>query len=143
MSAGPPSRFVAVGFRRAEAPAASAALAPVDLADWPARLAATGLGGLALVTCERAEVIALTAETDADLRQRVAHALAAEASASPAIAASLAIRSGRDAVRHLFRVASGLDSRLIGEDEIAAQLVAAAAAARSAGALGRDRKSVV
>lgn len=137
MSTGAPNRFVAVGFRRAEAPAASAALAPINLADWPARLAAAGLGGLALVTCERAEVIALTGETDAELRQRVAHAFAAEASASPTIAKSLAVRSGRDAVRHLFRVASGLDSRLIGEDEIAAQLAAAAATARSARALGR------
>jgi|CXWL01.1.fsa_nt_gi uroporphyrinogen III methyltransferase/synthase len=137
MSATPTDRFVVVGFRRAEAPAASAALAPIGLADWPARLAAAGLGGLAMVTCERAEVIALTAETDAELRRRVAHALAAEASASPAIATALAVRSGRDAVRHLFRVASGLDSRLVGEGEIAAQLATAAATARSARALDR------
>ncbi|MDX1999975.1 MAG: uroporphyrinogen-III C-methyltransferase [Thermoanaerobaculia bacterium] len=115
-----------VGFLRAAAPRASAALAPVHLAHWPARLTAAGINGFALVTCERAEVIQRSHEPDAELRARVAHSLAAEVAGTEALAGALSIRRGRAAVRHLFRVAAGLDSRLLGEDEIAAQFAAAA-----------------
>ncbi|WP_419191952.1 glutamyl-tRNA reductase [Engelhardtia mirabilis] len=44
--------------------------------------------------------------------------------------------SGVQAVIHLFRVASGLDSLVLGESQILAQLKAASAAAREAGTLG-------
>jgi glutamyl-tRNA reductase len=43
---------------------------------------------------------------------------------------------GDQALRHLFRVAAGLDSPVIGETEVFGQLRAAAALARTAGAMG-------
>jgi glutamyl-tRNA reductase len=45
--------------------------------------------------------------------------------------------SGADAVRHLFRLASGLDSLVLGEDQIMVQLKTALAEAQAAGATGQ------
>jgi glutamyl-tRNA reductase len=51
------------------------------------------------------------------------------------LAEHLGARSGADAVRHIFRVASGLDSMVIGEAQILGQFKAAHRLARSAGTL--------
>ena len=45
--------------------------------------------------------------------------------------------SGADAVQHLFRLASGLDSTVLGEDQVMVQLKAALADAQAAGAAGQ------
>lgn len=45
--------------------------------------------------------------------------------------------TGIDAVRHVFRLAAGLDSMVLGEDQIQVQLKAALAQARAAGAAGQ------
>jgi glutamyl-tRNA reductase len=45
--------------------------------------------------------------------------------------------SGADAVRHLFRLASGLDSIVLGEDQVMVQLKTALADAQAAGATGQ------
>ncbi|MGH2408815.1 MAG: hypothetical protein ACRDGS_00460, partial [Chloroflexota bacterium] len=52
------------------------------------------------------------------------------------IAPYLSIKRGADAARHLFRLAAGLDSLVLGEDQILGQLKGALDAARDAGTLG-------
>ena len=89
-----------------------------------------------LQTCNRVEIIALSSgnvtETEADLegawfggRQRLieAHEM-------------LETSTGADAVRHLLRVAAGLESMVIGEDEILRQVKAAYDEGSKAGTLG-------
>lgn len=53
-----------------------------------------------------------------------------------AVAPMVYVKHGADAVRHLFRVAAGLDSQAIGESEIVAQLKKAWSVARAEGATG-------
>ncbi len=55
-----------------------------------------------------------------------------------ALGSALALRIGGDTVRHLFRVAAGLDSMVRFEIEIQAQVRAAADLARGAGTLGME-----
>ena len=59
----------------------------------------------------------------------------ARPSASRAVAPHLYRHEGRDAIHHLFRVASSLDSMVVGEPQILGQLKAAYAAAKDCGAL--------
>jgi glutamyl-tRNA reductase len=104
-----------------------------------------GAHALLLSTCNRTELYI----AGADGAQAAAHAravLAAGAGYDVATAAKwLYERAGRDAVRHLFRVAGGLDSLVVGEAQIQGQVrsahekAAAAARARdpSAAVLGR------
>jgi glutamyl-tRNA reductase len=54
----------------------------------------------------------------------------------PEIEPHLYTHPRRDAVRHAFRVASGLDSMVLGEPQILGQMKAAARVAREAGSLG-------
>ena len=79
-----------------------------------------------LSTCNRTEIYCLT-----DKPQEVAQLLAGDAPH-----ANLFQLRARDAVRHVFSVASGLESQIIGETEIAAQIKRAADLARHHGASG-------
>ncbi len=95
-----------------------------------AALAARGLGRelVVLSTCNRAEVYAVT-ETDAPdgvfgRFMSDYHGVAYEA-----LAAHLFVRRGADAARHLFRVAAGLDSLVVGEPQILGQVKEAFATA--------------
>jgi glutamyl-tRNA reductase len=89
-------------------------------------LAARGVGRevVVLSTCNRAEIYAV-GETDATAEgigrffseyHNVPHAQVAE---------HLYLRSGPEAARHLFRVAAGLDSLVVGEPQILGQVKAA------------------
>jgi glutamyl-tRNA reductase len=71
---------------------------------------------LALVTCHRVELFAALAP-GADPRLRLA-----ELTGRSEVARAVTIRTGRDAVRHVFRVAAGLDSAIPGERQILGQL---------------------
>ncbi|HET6204674.1 MAG TPA: glutamyl-tRNA reductase [Planctomycetota bacterium] len=93
-----------------------------------------------LSTCNRTEVYAVprSAEGDADsLAEAVAAFVAAtrgmEAGTFRAHACQV---SGREALRHLCRVAAGLESMVLGEFEILGQVTTASEIARGAGALG-------
>jgi glutamyl-tRNA reductase len=88
-----------------------------------------------LSTCNRTEVYALAEDGGASL----AHWLAAQSGRQGAelVLETYLYRHADDAaVRHLFRVATGLDSMVLGEPQILGQVKLAWAAARSAGTLG-------
>jgi glutamyl-tRNA reductase len=91
--------------------------------------------GVLLSTCNRTELYAVTSVEAAQDRLLESfgwwpHALTFEAWQRYAYRLS-----GEDAMAHLFRVASGLDSMMIGEAQILGQIKRALATARQAGAL--------
>ena len=83
-----------------------------------------------LSTCNRTELYAIAEDGDA-----LAHWLATHAEG---LDAYLYRHSDADAVRHLFRVATGLDSMVLGEPQILGQVKEAWVAARENGALGNS-----
>lgn len=85
-----------------------------------------------LSTCNRTE---LYANADGD-GQPLAEWLAQHAHAGQDLYAYLYRHRDADAVRHLFRVTSGLDSLVLGEPQIFGQVKQAWAIARAAGTLG-------
>jgi glutamyl-tRNA reductase len=108
----------AVDFTRAGVEAALTALAARSI----------GAEAVVLSTCNRAEVYAL-GESDAAadaLRRFFAEYHAIEPAA---IAQHLYAHRGADAAKHLFRVASGLDSLVVGEPQILGQVKTAYATA--------------
>jgi glutamyl-tRNA reductase len=90
---------------------------------------------LILSTCNRVEVT-VTTEDGADPRAIVDSFLTDHKAVSPhTIGPHLYRHEGRDAIHHLFRVASSLDSMVVGEPQILGQLKAAYAAAKETGAV--------
>src|SRR4051794_24123701 len=85
-----------------------------------------------LSTCNRTEVYAVAGGAAA-----LSHALGAQTAVTEAeLEAVTYVRAGEDAVRHLFRVAAGLDSMVLGEPEIRHQVRRAVDAAAAVGMLG-------
>jgi glutamyl-tRNA reductase len=85
-----------------------------------------------LSTCNRTELYC-----QADDPQAAAHWLAEyRRTPLPEIEAYLYTHLDREAVRHAFRVASGLDSMVLGESQILGQMKEAVRIAREAGSLG-------
>jgi glutamyl-tRNA reductase len=98
---------------------------------------------LILSTCNRVEV-ALTTEDDSDARARVISFLARTRQVEPqSLAPHLYHHEGRDALRHLFRVAASLDSMVVGEPQILGQMKTAYALAKAHGAAGGFLDSVL
>jgi glutamyl-tRNA reductase len=88
-----------------------------------------------LGTCNRVEIYAVAAEPAAG--NRLASAFCNLQSVAPETLATHAIeRRGAAAVAHLFAVAAGLDSQMVGETEILGQVKDAYSAARAAGHVG-------
>jgi glutamyl-tRNA reductase len=85
-----------------------------------------------LSTCNRTEIYALTE----DQGERLADWLAAYPDGTGSLRDYLYLHEEDGAVRHLFRVATGLDSQVLGEPQILGQVKQAWAAARGCGALG-------
>src|SRR5882757_7617441 len=90
-----------------------------------------------LSTCNRVEVYASTRGPAEEVVQPVADQLAAHGQVQVDEVLRLArVGVGDEAAEHLFSVACGLDSMAVGEDQIVAQLKAAARAAAAAGTTG-------
>jgi glutamyl-tRNA reductase len=92
--------------------------------------------GMILSTCNRVEV-AVTAEESTDVETAVEGFLADSRRVERAWVTPYLYRfDGPDAIRHLFRVASSLDSMVVGEPQILGQLKTAYAVAKENGAVG-------
>jgi glutamyl-tRNA reductase len=93
--------------------------------------------GAILSTCNRVEVVACG--TDAESVGRVLPGFLAteHGIADAALAGHLYSYAGREAVRHLFRVAASLDSMVVGEPQILGQMKEQYAAAVAVGASGQ------
>jgi len=87
--------------------------------------------GMLISTCNRVEVIASTSQS-ADLRKFLSSYFGVS---QDSIHSHLYEFSERDAVRHVFRVASSLDSMVVGEPQILGQVKEAYAVARGLGAV--------
>ncbi len=93
------------------------------------------LEGMILSTCNRVE-IAATLDDDADSGGAVETFLAESRSVERSWMTPYLYRyDGSDAIRHLFRVASSLDSMVVGEPQILGQLKSAYAMAKECGAM--------
>lgn len=97
-----------------------------------------GVEAVILGTCNRVELYLARPEFGAPVHSPlVAEFLGEEHGIAPdAIESHLYEHADADAVRHLFRVVCGLDSVVIGEDQIAAQVKEAFEASQKAGATG-------
>ncbi|MBI3637779.1 MAG: glutamyl-tRNA reductase [Candidatus Rokubacteria bacterium] len=89
---------------------------------------------LLLTTCNRVELYAIGSAPAV----QAAFVRLGDRAGVPAgtLRAVMAVRRGGEAVRHLFRVATGLESVVVGESQIVGQLREALAAARAAGTVG-------
>jgi glutamyl-tRNA reductase len=90
--------------------------------------------GVLLSTCNRVEVVASTDTPDAAIGSALAYFNGRVAPEQ--IDGSVYRYLGRDAARHLFRVASGLDSMVLGEPQILGQVKEAFSLALGAGTVG-------
>jgi glutamyl-tRNA reductase len=92
--------------------------------------------GMILSTCNRTEIYAVEIG-ERDARQEIYGFLAGYHSVpTHLLERSSYAHTGEDAVAHLFRVASGLDSLVLGEPQILSQIREALAHARDVGAIG-------
>lgn len=101
--------------------------------------------GLILSTCNRVEV-AVAVDDREDPRERLLNFLLGSARNSltrESLAPHLYTHEGSEAIRHLFRVASSLDSMVIGEPQILGQLKEAYARAKDLGVAGTVLDTIV
>jgi glutamyl-tRNA reductase len=99
--------------------------------------------GLILSTCNRVE-IAVATEDPHDPRPHIESFLARyQRNGKESLSPYLYGLEGREAVRHLFRVAASLDSMVVGEPQILGQLKQAYSMAKSAGTLNGFLETVI
>lgn len=131
--------IVAVGCSHRSAPLAlleSLSVASNALSGWFARVKAIAHEALILSTCNRTEVYALVEHSRSGAASLLELFADRAGMSSAALRAHTYVLMDADAVRQALRVASGLDSVVLGEDQIQAQLKRALAEARLAQALG-------
>jgi glutamyl-tRNA reductase len=90
--------------------------------------------GLILSTCNRTEVLVNSRDDEAPVRVK-AFLQGERPVGEPELERHCYLHANREAVRHVFRVASSLDSMVVGEPQILGQVKEAYAAAVKAGAL--------
>ena len=133
----PPNSVVVAGISHSATPTQTRERFHLTL-DQAAALAQALSGGdreaAVLATCNRTELY-LTGYDVADTRTRAACALAAIADCKVGATSVLAL-SNEAVARHLFSVAAGLESIVLGDTHVAAQVRRAHTAARAAGATG-------
>jgi glutamyl-tRNA reductase len=109
----------------------------IEDAQLPAFLAQLQAAGVvqaaALSTCDRVEVVAIAADPQATAEVVIAVLAGHAGIAASALAGELEILAGSAAVRHLFRVTASLDSSVVGDPHVLAQVKAAFEAAQAAG----------
>lgn len=99
------------------------------------RFLSTTTGEIAVIsTCNRTEFYALNPQVSEPVLRRFLHQHAHLPEGE--LDQALYRLEGRDAIRHLFQVASGLDSMILGEPQILGQVRAAWQVAGEAGSLG-------
>lgn len=99
--------------------------------------------GLILSTCNRVEIL-VSADDHTDARQSIETFLSTSSHVPGGkLSSHLYHFEGKDAIRHLFRVAASLDSMIVGEPQILGQIKAAFSAAKSAGTAGHDLEFVL
>jgi glutamyl-tRNA reductase len=92
--------------------------------------------GAIVSTCNRVEVIAATLDGDSAVEALTSFLAAGERIERSRLGEHLSVYRGREAVRHLFRVAASLDSMVLGEPQILGQLKDSYGRAASAGSAG-------
>jgi glutamyl-tRNA reductase len=131
-----------VGVNHRTAPVALRERLAFDAPRLPAALAElramNGVHEAAIVsTCNRVEIVTATSvptqAAAAMVEQFIARTRGVERAA---FAPHLYVHAGRDAIRHLFRVAASLDSMVVGEPQILGQMKEQYVAAASAGSSG-------
>ncbi len=89
--------------------------------------------GVILSTCNRTELYFVAGRAVAGRREAVSVLTRATGADVPCVEQHVYLQTNEEAVRHLHRVASGLDSMIFGETEILGQVRAALATAAEAG----------
>ena len=92
--------------------------------------------GVILSTCNRVEVVASSGEGEAAVEQLTEFLAAGERLPRDQLREHLSVYRGREAIRHLFRVAASLDSMVVGEPQILGQLKDFYGRAARAGCVG-------
>jgi len=139
-------RFFLTGLNHRTAPVELRERLAFDAAALPAALRELRrrqgiLEGLILSTCNRVEV-AVTAEEEADCDAWVVEFLKCSRQVAD-IEPYLYRFEGREAIRHVFRVAASLDSMVVGEPQILGQLKQAYAVAKAEGAVNGFLETVL
>lgn len=92
--------------------------------------------GVIVSTCNRVEVVVATKDGDSAIEALTEFLASGERIAREQLSEHLSVYRGREAVRHLFRVAASLDSMVVGEPQILGQLKDSYSHAASAGSAG-------
>lgn len=109
------------------------AVSSADLPSVLTQLREIGADAVVLSTCNRVELYLLVADADEGSREVTSYLARRSGLGEAAIRAATRERRGLEVVRHLCRVATGLESMIVGEPEIAGQVRAALRAAEEAG----------